>query len=217
MKEFHLADREPVAAAIAAAKQPRSLAQLCKVLQGFNAHPATQENPAALPKRTRMPNPLMILAERPEPEDLVTGHPFSGPNGQPMLRAMKLAGLQLSDFHVSHAVHWAQSGEKTPNATLVSTSRPFLFREIEIIKPRAILALGRVALDALIGFRSQLTPHVGSVMNWEHGRHSIPIMISWNPAYCFHNPTAQPDLDRIVAEFVSRFGLNSHKEIRKAA
>jgi DNA polymerase len=213
--EFHLADREPVAAAIAAAATARTLPQLCASLAAFRQHPAALEHAAAMPKRTRRPSPLMILAERPEPEDLVTGHPFSGPNGQPMLRAMKVAGLQLADFHVSHAVHWPTPGDRTPNATIVSTSRPFLFREIALVRPRAILALGRVAIDALLGFREPISPHVGETMEWRRGRLSVPVQLSWNPAYCLHVPAAQDDLERILADFVAEFGVD--QALRKAA
>lgn len=215
MQDFHLADREPVAAAIAAAAGARTITRLCAALEAFDGHPATLEHRTALPKRTRRPNPLMILAERPEPEDLVTGHPFSGPNGQPMLRAMKMAGLQLADFHVSHAVHWPTPEGKTPNATMVSTSRPFLFREIEIVKPRAILALGRIAIDALLGFREPITQYVGMTMEWRRGRLSVPVQLSWNPAYCLHVPTAQVDLEKGLADFVARHGLAD--PMRKAA
>ncbi|MFZ3481629.1 uracil-DNA glycosylase family protein [Sphingomonas sp. 3-13AW] len=204
--QFHLSERIPVAAAIAASARARSVPQLCAALRAFDAHPAAVECVAALPKRTRTVNPLMILAERPEPEDLVTGHPFSGPNGQPMLRAMKMAGLQLSDFHISHAVHWTPFDGKTPNATLVSTSRPFLFREIALVKPRAILALGRIAIDALIGLREPITPYVGTTMTWTQGRLNIPVQLSWNPAYCLHVSTAQADLERGLTDFVTRFG-----------
>lgn len=213
--KYHLSDREPVAAAISASARLRTLPQLCAALSAFDAHPAAAEGLAALPKRTRRTNPLMILAERPEPEDLVTGHPFSGPNGQPMLRAMKMAGLQLADFHVAHAVHWTTHGDGTPNATLVSTSRPFLFREIQLVKPRAILALGRIAIDALTGFRDPIGPHVGKVMEWTDGRMQVPVQLSWNPAYCLHVPTAQVDLDQGVAAFVATFG--GQGELRKAA
>lgn len=212
--QYHLSDREPVAAAIAASARLRSVPQLCAALTAFDAHPATSESPAALPKRTRRTNPLMIVAERPEPEDLVTGHPFSGPNGQPMLRAMKMAGLQLSDFHVAHAVHWSPPGEKTPNATLVSTSRPFLFREIQLVKPRAILALGRIAIDALVGFRDPITPFVGMTMDWTDGRLHVPVQLSWNPTYCLHVPSAQVDLEKGLVDFVTAFGV---EQARKAA
>lgn len=213
--QYHLSDREPVAAAIAASARLRSVPQLCAALTAFDAHPATAESPAALPKRTRRANPLMIVAERPEPEDLVTGHPFSGPNGQPMLRAMKMAGLQLSDFHVAHAVHWSPPGDGTPNATLVSTSRPFLFREIQIVKPRAILALGRIAIDALVGFRDPITPFVGLTMDWTDGRLHVPVQLSWNPTYCLHVPTAQVDLEKGLVDFVQRHGIDA--PMRKAA
>lgn len=215
MIRFHLAEREPVAAAIAVSAGIRSLPQLCRALRSFDGHPATTEAEAALPKRTRRSNPLMIVAERSEPEDAVTGHPFSGPGGQPMVKAMNALGLQLADFHVAHAVHWSVPGSGTPNSTAISTSRPFLFREIAIVRPRAILALGRVALDALVGVRDPITPLVGTTATWSNGRLEVPVQICWSPTYCMHVPAAQDGLEDGLARFVSTYGVET--PLRKAA
>lgn len=207
MEHFHLANHPAVEQAIGAAGQCATLNQLYSAIRDYDDHEVAQREHWTPSYPTMRANPLMIVSEKPEPRDAELQEPFTGEYGRIMRNAMKRFGLRDEDLHITYACHWAPGAEKAPNATQLSASRPFLFREIEIVRPRAILCQGRAVLESLMMVRDPITPLIGQTMNWKRGDFQTPIFIANHPAWALRFKTAVIDFENQIAEFLERFGM----------
>src|SRR4029079_10392551 len=100
-------------------------------------------------------------------EDL-SGHPFVGPAGKVLDRALVDAGIDRAGVYVTNVVKhfkWEPRGKrrihKKPNAGEIAACRPWLDTEIALVQPRAIVGLGATAAQALLGRQFKVTAHRG--------------------------------------------------------
>ncbi len=112
---------------------------------------------------------LMFVGEQPGNEEDRTGHPFVGPAGKLLDRALADAGIDRSTVYVTNVVKhfkWEPRGKrrihKKPNASEIAACRPWLDAEIALVKPRAIVCLGATAAQALLGRQFKVTAHRGA-------------------------------------------------------
>jgi DNA polymerase len=103
---------------------------------------------------------LMLVGEQPGDQEDLTGHPFVGPAGKLLDSALERAGIERGDTYVTNAVKhfkWVRDERgkrrihKTPNSAEIRACHPWLEAEIEVVKPRVIVALGATAAKALFG------------------------------------------------------------------
>jgi len=109
-------------------------------------------------KGARAVRPLMLVGEQPGDQEDVQGRPFVGPAGRVLDRALADAGIERARVYVTNAVKhfkWTPRGKRRlhskPSAREVHACRPWLEREIEIVRPSAIVCLGATAGLALFG------------------------------------------------------------------
>jgi len=114
---------------------------------------------------------LMFVGEQPGNDEDLTGHPFVGPAGKLLDRALEAAGIDRSSVYVTNVVKhfkWEPRGKrrihKKPSAREVAACRPWLDTEIELVKPRAIVCLGATAAQALLGRQFKVTAHRGELI-----------------------------------------------------
>jgi uracil-DNA glycosylase len=111
---------------------------------------------------------LMFVGEQPGDQEDLAGHPFVGPAGKLLDRALADAGIDRSAVYVTNVVKhfkWEPRGKrrihKKPNASEIAACRPWLDTEIQLVKPRAIVCLGATAAQALLGRQFKVTAHRG--------------------------------------------------------
>jgi DNA polymerase len=111
---------------------------------------------------------LMLVGEQPGDAEDLAGHPFVGPAGKVLDRALAAAGIERAAVYVTNVVKhfkWEPRGKrrihKKPNAGEVSACRPWLDTEIALVQPRAIVCLGATAAQALLGRGFKVTAHRG--------------------------------------------------------
>lgn len=111
---------------------------------------------------------LMFVGEQPGDQEDLAGHPFVGPAGKLLDRALEAVGIDRSTVYVTNVVKhfkWEPRGKrrihKKPNAAEISACRPWLDTEMELVKPRVIVCLGATAAQALLGKAFRLTQHRG--------------------------------------------------------
>jgi len=111
---------------------------------------------------------LMLVGEQPGDAEDLSGHPFVGPAGKLLDRALSEAGIDRAEVYVTNVVKhfkWEPRGKrrihKKPNATEISACRPWLDIEIQLVKPRAVVCLGATAAQALLGRQFKVTAHRG--------------------------------------------------------
>ncbi len=111
---------------------------------------------------------LMLVGEQPGNEEDLSGHPFVGPAGRLLDRALSDAGIDRDAVYVTNVVKhfkWEPRGKrrihKKPSASEIAACRPWLDTEVALVKPRAIVCLGATAAQALLGRQFRVTAHRG--------------------------------------------------------
>jgi DNA polymerase len=111
---------------------------------------------------------LMLVGEQPGDQEDITGHPFVGPAGKLLDRALGEAGIARHSVYVTNVVKhfkWEGRGKrrihKKPSAGEIAACRPWLDTEIALVKPRALVCLGATAAQALLGRQFKITAHRG--------------------------------------------------------
>lgn len=112
---------------------------------------------------------IMLVGEQPGDEEDRSGHPFVGPAGRLVDRALQAADIDRSTVYVSNVVKhfkWEPRGKrrihKKPNRAEVSACRPWLDAEITMVKPQIIVCLGATAAQSVIGSDFKVTQHRGT-------------------------------------------------------
>ena len=111
---------------------------------------------------------VMLVGEKPGDKEDLKGHPFVGPAGALLDKALVAAGIDRSKVYVTNVVKhfkWEPRGSrrihKKPNIREITACRPWLDAEIRLIKPRAIVLLGATAAQALFGSKFRVTQQRG--------------------------------------------------------
>jgi|ERR1700733_1535256 len=119
---------------------------------------------------------IMLVGEQPGDREDVEGHPFVGPAGKLLHRAMHEAGLDPKGVYVTNAVKhfkYVERGKRrihaTPKVTEVRACAPWLGAEIEAVRPDLVVALGAIAAKALLGAGFKLTQHRGELQETAAG------------------------------------------------
>jgi uracil-DNA glycosylase len=119
---------------------------------------------------------LMLVGEQPGDKEDVAGRPFVGPAGRILDEALAEAGIDRADVYVTNAVKhfkWEARGKrrlhKRPDAREVAACRPWLDREIELVKPHLVVCMGATAAQALLGRTFKVTKQRGELFPQEGG------------------------------------------------
>jgi DNA polymerase len=115
---------------------------------------------------------LMFVGEQPGDQEDLTGHPFIGPAGKMLDRALEQAGIDRSLVYVTNVVKhfkWEPRGKrrihKKPSGAEIAACRPWLDTEVALVRPRAIVCLGATAAQALLGKSFKVTAHRGEFLD----------------------------------------------------
>jgi len=114
---------------------------------------------------------LMLVGEQPGDQEDLAGHPFVGPAGKLLDRALAEAGIDRAAVYVTNVVKhfkWEPRGKrrihKKPGAREIAACRSWLDTEIALVRPRAIVCLGATAAQALLGRTFKVTEHRGELV-----------------------------------------------------
>jgi uracil-DNA glycosylase family protein len=114
---------------------------------------------------------VMFVGEQPGDREDQEGHPFVGPAGRVLDRALKEAGIDRTRAYVTNAVkhfRYEQRGKRRihqkPGAEHIKACRPWLDAELEVIQPRVLILLGAVAAQALLGSKVRVTKDRGRAL-----------------------------------------------------
>lgn len=132
---------------------------------------------------------LLVIGEAPGAEEDREGRAFAGPSGQLLDKMLKAAEL-LDEALVSHAVFWRPPGDRSPNAEELAVCAPFLRRLAELARPKAVLLLGGLAAQALLGDADGIVKIRG---RWREiapgdGGTPLPALPTFAPAFLLRQP-----------------------------
>jgi DNA polymerase len=129
---------------------------------------------------------LMLIGEQPGDQEDIQGHPFVGPAGQLLDRALEQAGIDRGRVYVTNAVkhfRWVRRGKRRlhekPNAQQVRACRPWLEAEVETVKPQLLVLLGATAAQSVMGPDFRVSKQRGEVLPSPLG---IPAVATVHPS-----------------------------------
>ncbi|MEJ2684478.1 MAG: uracil-DNA glycosylase [Candidatus Sulfobium sp.] len=128
---------------------------------------------------------LMFIGEGPGREEDIQGLPFVGDAGMLLTKLIEKMGLKRKDVYIANIVKCRPPGNRDPEEDEVATCRQFIEAQIEIIKPRVIMTLGRIALQTLLeNPKLKISLSRGSFLDYR----GVPVMPTFHPAYLLRNP-----------------------------
>ena len=135
----------------------------------------------------------LIVGEAPAENEDAQGQPFVGEAGKlldNMLRAMLIDGQPLArqrNVFISNVLKCRPVGDRNPSSAEVAMCQPYLQRQIALLQPKIILAMGRFAVQALTGSTEPLGKLRGRVHALQGGGYSAPVIVTYHPAYLLRN------------------------------
>ena len=128
---------------------------------------------------------LMIVGEAPGATEDEQGHPFVGAAGQLLTKILGAVDLKREDVFICNVLKHRPPGNRNPMPDEVTACSPYLFRQFELIRPKAILALGTFAAQTLL----QTKLAIGKLRSQVHRFHGVPLIVTYHPAALLRNPS----------------------------
>lgn len=187
--------------AVAACEDLKAIAALvheCRLcpLHGTRTHAVPGEgNPRAR---------VVFVGEAPGADEDRQGRPFVGRAGQ-LLTDIIQKGMRLcrEDVYICNVLKCRPPGNRTPAPDEVARCMPYLVRQLELIRPEVIVALGGVAAQALLDTRQP----VGRLRRRWHEWRDIPLRVTFHPAYLLRNPHDKSEAWKDIQEVMKCLGL----------
>jgi uracil-DNA glycosylase family 4 len=133
---------------------------------------------------------LMFVGEGPGADEDIQGEPFVGKAGQLLTKIIEAIELRRDQVYIANVIKCRPPGNRNPEPDEVEQCEPFLFRQIDAIKPKVIVALGKFAAQSLLRTSEPITRLRGRQYNYR-GSVLIP---TFHPAYLLRNPSSKRDV-----------------------
>jgi DNA polymerase len=133
---------------------------------------------------------LMFVGEAPGADEDIQGIPFVGRAGQLLTKIIEAINLKRDDVYIANVIKCRPPRNRNPEQDEVETCEPFLFQQVDIIKPKVIVALGTFAARALLRTLDPISRLRGRVYDYR-GAKLIP---TFHPAYLLRNPSSKREV-----------------------
>lgn len=129
----------------------------------------------------------MIIGEAPGAEEDRQGEPFVGRAGKLLDEMLRAIGLQRSEVYIANVLKCRPPNNRDPTAEEAQHCRGYLERQIDLLNPRIILAVGRIAAQQLLDTDAPVGKLRGTVHSLRDGR--LPVVVTYHPAYLLRSPS----------------------------
>lgn len=134
---------------------------------------------------------LMFVGEAPGADEDEQGEPFVGRAGQLLTKIIEAIGMTRDDVYIANVIKCRPPNNRPPEADEIATCEPFLFKQIDTIKPKVIVALGTHAAHALLKVDTTISKLRGQVIDF---RGDIKLVPTFHPAYLLRSPDRKRDV-----------------------
>ncbi len=161
-----------------------SLATIAETVAGCRRCPlyATAKNP--VPGTGNPDADFMIVGEAPGANEDEQGVPFVGQAGQLLTKIIEAIQLTRDDVFIANVLKHRPPGNRNPLPEEVSACSPYLVRQIELVRPKVILALGTFAAQTLLETKTT----IGKLRGQIHRYYGVPLIVTYHPAALLRNP-----------------------------
>ena len=133
---------------------------------------------------------LMFVGEAPGADEDIQGEPFVGRAGQLLTKIIEAIELKREDVYIANVIKCRPPQNRNPEPDEVEQCEPFLFRQIDIIKPKVIVALGKFAAQCLL----RTTDPITRIRGREFTYRDAILMPTYHPAYLLRTPSAKREV-----------------------
>lgn len=148
---------------------------------------------------------LMFIGEAPGADEDEQGEPFVGRAGQLLNNMIKAMGLRREDVYIANIIKCRPPGNRTPERDECETCSPFLMRQIEVIGPKAIVALGAVAAKTLLAINAPMSALRG---RWYDFR-GTKLAVTYHPAFLLRDPRQKKEAWKDLQMVMKELGLDT--------
>ena len=146
---------------------------------------------------------LMFIGEAPGADEDQQGEPFVGRAGQLLNNMIKAMGLQREDVYIANIIKCRPPGNRTPERDECDTCSPFLMRQIAVIQPKVIVALGAVAAKTLLAINAPMAELRG---RWYDLR-GTKLAVTYHPAFLLRDPRQKKETWKDLQIVMKELGL----------
>lgn len=151
---------------------------------------------------------LVFVGEGPGHDEDIQGIPFVGRAGKLLTQMIEAMGLRREDVYICNVVKCRPPENRTPEKDEMAICSPFLVRQIDTIRPKAIVALGSVAGQTLLNTNQSLSRFRGEWQEYRGAR----LMCTYHPAYLLRNPNAKGEVWKDLQKVMAVLGLHPPKK-----
>ncbi len=151
---------------------------------------------------------LMFVGEGPGADEDAQGLPFVGRAGQLLNNMITAMGLKREETYICNVVKCRPPGNRTPEPEEANTCSQFLFRQIDVVRPQVIVALGATAATYLLGQRQPLAGLRGRV----HAFRGASLIVTYHPAYLLRDPRQKKEAWADLQIAMKELGLKAPKK-----
>jgi DNA polymerase len=133
---------------------------------------------------------LMFVGEAPGADEDIQGEPFVGRAGQLLTKIIEAIGMSRQDVYIANVIKCRPPQNRNPEPDEVEKCEPFLFRQIDTIKPKVIVALGKFAAQSLL----KTTEPITRLRGREYKYRDAILMPTFHPAFLLRNPSSKREV-----------------------
>jgi DNA polymerase len=148
---------------------------------------------------------LMFVGEGPGADEDAQGEPFVGRAGQLLNNMISAMGLKRADVYIANVVKCRPPGNRTPEKDECDTCSPFLMRQIDVIRPKVIVALGAVAAKNLLAVNDSMANLRGRWYDFRDSR----LLVTYHPAYLLRDPRQKKEAWKDLQMAMKYLGLKA--------
>ena len=162
----------------------RSLDEIAEKVRKCTRCPLYETATNAVPGEGDPKAKLVCVGEAPGAKEDETGRPFVGQAGQLLTKILEAIDLTREQVFICNVLKHRPPGNRNPRPEEVEACSPYLIRQLELIKPKVIVAFGTFAAQTLL----QTKAGIGQLRGLVHRYHGIPLIVTYHPAALLRNP-----------------------------
>jgi uracil-DNA glycosylase family 4 len=153
---------------------------------------------------------LVFVGEGPGHDEDIQGLPFVGRAGKLLTQMIEAMGLDRGDVYICNVVKCRPPENRKPEDDEVATCSPYLYRQLDVIAPKAIVCLGGTAAQALLKTKDPISRFRGTWFDYRNTK----LMATYHPAYLLRNPAAKSEVWKDLQKVMTHLGLKPRKASR---
>jgi len=153
---------------------------------------------------------LVFVGEGPGHDEDVQGLPFVGRAGKLLTQMIEAMGLEREQVYICNVVKCRPPENRKPEDDEVATCSPYLYRQLDVIAPRAIVCLGATAAQALLKTKDSISRFRGTWFDYRNTK----LLVTYHPAYLLRNPNAKGEVWKDLQKVMAHLGLQPKKTPR---